>query len=173
MTSTHTCNPRPHTRTNNPINSTSRMEMAYGPTEIRFFLPTERPYSRWSWCIWYLIIPPGKVEAPMSHLGQHGQCWSDRFGYQANRMAFQPMEMYSGALGWQCHWMAMGVQGCKVVCRWISIGCPYPPLRAEPLRPGRQRWWKNIFRKKKYTFCLNRHESHPVVTMDRLGTSPR
>ena len=24
-------------------------------------------------------------EAPMSHLGQHGQCQSDGFGYQANR----------------------------------------------------------------------------------------
>src|SRR5258708_25614107 len=59
----------------------------------------------------------------------------------------------------------------------LSIGYTYPPLRAEPLKAG-ETGSRSVWMKKKIFFeyiynVLNRHESHPVVTMDRLGTSPR
>src|SRR5258708_35772066 len=59
----------------------------------------------------------------------------------------------------------------------LSIGYTYPPLRAEPSKAG-ETGSRSVWMKKKknleYIYnVLNRHESHPVVTTDRLGTSPR
>src|SRR5260221_7085020 len=67
--------------------------------------------------------------------------------------------------------MAMVVQGCNIVCGQVSIGYTYPPLRAEPSKAGetdsRSVWKKNNL---EYIYNIfNRHESHPVVTMDGLG----
>src|SRR5258707_11173267 len=59
----------------------------------------------------------------------------------------------------------------------LSIGYTYPPLRAELSKAG-ETGSRSVWMKKKkileYIYnVLNRHESHPVVTTDRLGTSPR
>ncbi len=53
-----------------------------------------------------------KGEAPMSHLGQHGQCQLDGFGYQANwngLSAYRDVWWGAGLMvpGWQ--WLSRGV----------------------------------------------------------------
>ena len=96
------------------------MEMAYGPTEIR------------SACLWKGLTADGagvydtyhttrKGEAPMSHLGQHGQCQSDGFGYQANQNGLLAYgDVYWGT-GLMVPWLAMVVWRCNIAC---GVGYP-------------------------------------------------